>query len=171
MFGRIRTALMLRKLQVRYGSDDRDVYYEYQAGEEEEVLVRQDYIRAEEIVCGKEAISEQDFPWHGHSYQDFLDVTNRLQQLLPEILDITGEKEARRFRKKHKDIYDAYYQRPIHVLLENGKYKFLTDGRHRIFAAKQINGVIPVFVVEYAVVREMPVESYIERDCMRCWQF
>ena len=42
MFGRIRTALMLRKLKVRYGSDDRAVYYEYQAGEEEQVLVRQD---------------------------------------------------------------------------------------------------------------------------------
>lgn len=152
-------------------SDDRTVYYEYEPGEEEEVLVRQDYIRASDIICGEYAMTEQDFPWHGHSYQDFLDLTKNLQLLLPEILSITGEKEAMRFRKKHKDIYEAYYRWPIHVLLESEKYHFKGDGRHRIFAATQTGGVIPVFIVEYAVVREMTIESFLERNCYRNWKF
>lgn len=171
MAGIIKMAFLRKKQPKLSVSSDRDIYYEYRAKEEAEVLIRQDYIRAAEIDCGEDAISEQDFPWHGHSYQDFLDVTNRLQRLLPEILAICGDKEIKRFQKRHADVYEAYYRCPIHILLEDGKYKILGDGRHRIFTAAQTDSVIPVFIVEYAVVREMTVEGFLERNCWRSWRF
>lgn len=151
--------------------DYRRIYLQYRDGEIDEVLVRQDYIRAMEIDCGDDAVSEADFPRHGRTYQDFIDITKKLQELLPEILSMRQDKELRKFRRKNGGVYGAYFERPIHVLLENGKYRYNGDGRHRIFAATQIGGVLPVFVVEYAEIRRMTAEAFAERNCQRSWKF
>lgn len=151
--------------------DYRQLYLQYLDGEIDEVLVRQDYIRAMDIDCGGDAVSKADFPWHGRTYQHFIDITKKLQELLPEILSMRQDKEVREFRRKHGDVYGAYFERPIHVLLENGKYRYNGDGRHRIFAAAQIGGVLPVFVVEYAEIRKMTEEGFLERNCQRNWKF
>lgn len=140
----------------------------------EEVLLRQCFINAREIDLAEDwNISEQDFPWHGYSYTDFNRLNNSLQGCIEYAKKCKSMRDVRRFIKRHKAVYKAFFERPIRVY-EKGKnagYKFGSDGRHRIFVAQQNNTEIPVWIVEWVDVSKMTRDEYIKSFCGGCWRF
>ena len=61
---------------------------------------------------------------------------------------------------------------PIYVYQNgNSGYSFGNDGRHRIFAAKQADGMIPVWVVEYKDPRNVSLEYYRKHVFSGSWRF
>jgi len=140
---------------------------------EEPIILRQEIVNAKEISLGP---YDEDvaFPWHGHSSNDFFRINEELQRLLPLIQSCKTRKDVIRLKRKHKEAYSAYFERPIQVLDEKDgqfRYSILRDGRHRIWAAKQTNGMLPIWVVQYRIVKKLDVEQFKKCCSYGEWRF
>lgn len=140
--------------------------------EEELFIVAQKIIPAKTIDMEDYDIGESNFPWHGHTLDDFCRLNNALQNCIAIVERIRSPREVKKFRRKYREVYDAYFRRPIYVYQNrNSGYSFGCDGRHRIFAAKQADGMIPVWVVEYKDPRNVSLEYYKKHAFAGSWRF
>lgn len=128
---------------------------------EEPILLRQDYVDANEIVCdfcGN--LDNPGFPWHRHTEEDYINLNCKLQQRIAEIKVCKDATSAKKFIAENTEIYEAYLRWPIQVQESDGRYHMMNDGRHRIWAARRSNGILPVRVVEYRRIHSMSVAEY-----------
>lgn len=134
-------------------------------------LVEQKYINASEIIMG-EYEKSIEFPWHGHSYKDFVLLNEELENTLHLFQKCNNEKEATRLKRKYKTVYNAYYLAPICLTIDSqGRYHFGNDGRHRIFVARQKDNVIPVWITEYRERKDLSFEEYKMCHLYGEWRF
>lgn len=134
----------------------------------EGIVFEQCYIRAAEIELEED---RPQFPWHGYSERDFAKFDKQLQKLIKRSMVLGFGDKIERLIKRHKDIYSGYYERPISVYCENGKYKLVCDGRHRVYAARCSGGMLPVNVVEWCLLRKVPDDVYESRNELTAWSF
>lgn len=125
---------------------------------EEPILIKQDFVDANTIIC--DYCGEPMFPWHRHTRQDFINLNDRLQHCMPELMKCCDIIDAKNFIRNNEEIYNAYLKWPIQVQESSGTYQMLNDGRHRIWAARRSNGILPVRVVEYRRIHSMSVAEY-----------
>lgn len=140
----------------------------------DEVLLGQCWIDAKKIDLDDYSyISEQDFPWHGYTYDDFVRLHTALQKSIEEVRKCKSRFGVKLFKKRHKEVFNAYFSQPICVYEKDGGsgYAFGRDGRHRIFVAQVCGGLLPVWVVERVEVSEMTRDEYIESYCGGGWRF
>lgn len=137
------------------------------------VLLRQCWVDAKSIDLGDFDVSEQDFPWHGYTYEDFVQLNTSLQECLEDVKECKSYGTVRRFIRRNKDVYKAYFENPICVQEKAGDvgYAFGSDGRHRIFVAQRNGGILPVWVVEWVEVSQMTQEEYVKSFCGGGWRF
>ena len=141
--------------------------------DEELFIIDQLWIPAMDVVFPAHMkISETDYPWHGHSLMDFQQLNAELQSCRPMIEAIASPKDVKRFRRKHRTVYETYFEHPLCVFkLAAGKFKFGSDGRHRIYTAQLANNSIPVWVVQYKKTEGMDEEYYKKRLNYGTWRF
>lgn len=125
---------------------------------EEPILIKQDFVDANTIIC--DYCVEPVFPWHRHTKQDFKNLNDRLQRCIPELMMCRDITAAENFIRDNEEIYNAYLQWPIQVEELSGQYIMMNDGRHRIWAAQQSNGLLPVRIVQYKRIHSMSIEEY-----------
>lgn len=140
----------------------------------EQVLLRQCWVNAKDIDLAEYSdISEQDFPWHGYTYEDFVKLNTLLQACLKDVKRCKSYSDVKKFIRRNRDVYKAYFKSPICVHEKDGDtgYSFGIDGRHRIFVAQRNNALLPVWVVEWVDVSKMTQEEYVRSFCGGGWRF
>jgi len=147
-----------------------NVYDDIDDEYEEPIIINQAVVPAREINLDNEHV---DFPWHNHSEDDFISLNEKLQGLLSEAISCKDKKSVIRFKKKHKEVYEAYFLRPLMVFEKDGsnRYSFGSDGRHRIFVAQKSDGLLPVWIVRHAKVSRLPLDQYKKRIAIGEWRF
>lgn len=139
---------------------------------EESFIVEQRWVNAKEIQMAEMCMNEKDdFPWHGHTFEDFIRLDKKLQSCREAIDNIRCAKDVERFRRKNREVYDAYFSIPICVLNKEGVLSFSHDGRHRIFAAVCNNGELPVWVLEYKKSKDVDREFFKKHVFSGNWRF
>ena len=135
-------------------------------------IVEQQWVKAREIKMRDFCIDETDFPWHGYSLSDFIELNTKLQKCRNEIESIRCSKDVEKFRKRNVKVYDSYFQIPICVMKdEEGGIRFFEDGRHRIYVASINNDSIPVWILEYKNIDEVDRDYFIKHLFSGSWRF
>lgn len=127
------------------------------------VIVRQAIVLADTLPCEK-----VDFPWHGYSEKDFEHLHKKMVKSLKSAIDCKSKKDVIRFKKRNKDVYNAYFLKPIQILQENSS---VGDGRHRIYMAQRLNSVIPIWEIAYVPKRSLTLEDYRRKMAWGEWRF
>ena len=128
---------------------------------EEPILIKQDFIAANAIVCDYcDDIDNPQFPWHKHNEDDYIKLNDKLQCRISDIMDCSNATAVEKFISENTEIYEAYLRWPIQVQESDGLYHMMNDGRHRIWAARRSNSILPVRVVEYRRIHSMSVAEY-----------
>lgn len=153
--------------------DNEELYRSKDYYETEEFIIEQKFIPASSISWKFHSfLNESDFPWHGHTLEDFLNLNKSLQDCIPIVKAIKTPSDVKAFRSKHRVIYDAYFQRPLLVMKEDdGTYDFYRDGRHRIYAATITNSVLPVWVIEEKDPNSVDIEYFKKHYAWGTWRF
>ena len=139
---------------------------------ESEFIIEQKMINAREIVMGDCAINENDYPWHGYTFQEFKDLNDEMQASLDTVRNIKNKKEIKQFKRAHKKIFNAYFFRPIRVYLDtDGRMLFGGDGRHRIHVASIANGLIPVWIIKYQDPKTVSLDYFKTNYATGEWRF
>lgn len=117
---------------------------------------------------GVEKIS---FPWHGRSFRDFQSLNLEMVKCIETVKACKTEKDATRFMRKHRVVYDAYFRETIVVYdVGNGMYQLGPDGRHRVYCAQLAHNQIPVLVSEWTITDKISKWEYSRR--LPCgWDF
>ena len=136
-------------------------------------IIEQRWIRAKAIKMGDDSIDkDKDFPWHGHSLNSFIELNKNLQKCRDEVHLILSAKDVARFRRRNREVYDAYFLMPLCVLKDDeGRYSFLEDGRHRICVAALNDDEVPVWVLEYKKTESIDRIYHIKHFCSGSWRF
>lgn len=148
----------------RYNSKD---FYE-----EEPFIIEQRFLPANRILMGDYAIDESYFPWHGHSFDDFIQLNSELQACIGIVQNIRGSKDVKHFRLKHRTVYDAFFEDPICLSInDKNEYCFGSDGRHRVYAASVSNGLLPVWIIEYKDPKTVSIDYFKKHALSGTWRF
>jgi len=131
------------------------------------VLVRQEIMSAKDVPLDEGV----DFPWHGRPESDFVALNEKLNAAIEDLPKCKTKADKMRFRRKHKDVFNEYFQRPIMIYDEDGTLNFGFDGRHRIYTAKKYNSFIPIFIVKYILKDGLSYEEYKKIDPWQTWDF
>lgn len=90
---------------------------------EEPILLKQDYIAANTIVCDFCGNSDnQGFPWHRHTEEDYIKLNDKLQRSIPDIMDCGDATTAKKFIAENPEIYEAYLRWPIQIQESDEQY-------------------------------------------------
>lgn len=147
-----------------------DVYYEYKKDEPFHIIKKQVFLNANDINIKKYLPLE--FPWHGYIYEDFEKLNIAMTKSLRDLECCNDIKGITKFKRKHIEVYEAYFRQPINVISDgNGGFKLLGDGRHRTYLAQKYNNVIPVWIVEYTTVDDVALELYKTHQAWGEWRF
>lgn len=150
----------------------RNSVYEDDNREDFMLFVRQEYIDAKLISLDCYGEDTIEFPWHGHSKEDFEKLNNRLIKAFPLFERCKNEKEINKIIQKYPDVYEAYFARTILCeKKQDGVIELDNDGRHRVYIAQQNNSKIPVIIYEYVNPDKVDFDSFKNRYLHLKWQF
>ena len=137
---------------------------------EEETIVEQAVIEARKIDLAGEIV---EFPWHGYSESDFVSLNNDLQKTNAKLSEINNIKSVLKFKKRNRNLYNAYFLSPIEVLYQENsdRYSFFGDGRHRIWVAQKTDSLLPVWIVKYERIKALPIETFVKTCTYGEWRF
>lgn len=150
---------------VRYDPWWEDDLVQQFENEDEEVCI----IMRQEIVLADTLPHEDvDFPWHGYSKEDFEQLHKRMTMVIKDAMDCKQKKDVVRFKKKNKEVYNAYFRNPIQIFEDSDR---VGDGRHRIHTAQRLNSIIPVWKVEYVFKGCLTLDDYRKKMAFGEWRF